>query len=90
MIDMALRVTEGVSGLWHYHLSRPGDYLGLCGARVMNSSLGLSDWKLARNPAHMPKSATYCAKCDAARPQAEAELRASEAKDSRGPSCSST
>lgn len=74
-----LRVTEGVSGLWHYHLSRPGEYLGLCGARVMNSSLALSDWKLARNSDHMPKSATYCAKCDAARPKAEVALRTTTA-----------
>lgn len=69
-----LGVTEGVSGLWHYHLSRIGEYLGLCGAKVMNSNLRLSDWKLAKNPAHMPKPATYCAKCDAARAAVEAVL----------------
>lgn len=64
-----LRITEGVSGLWHYHLSLPDQYQGLCGARVMNSNLLLSDWNLAKNPAHFPKGATYCAKCDAARPR---------------------
>ncbi len=26
-----LRVTEGVSGLWHYHMSEPGKYVGQCG-----------------------------------------------------------
>jgi hypothetical protein len=63
----ALRVTEGVSGLWHYHLSKPDEYKGLCGAAVMNSSLKLSDWKLANNPGHFPKNATYCPACDTAR-----------------------
>jgi hypothetical protein len=65
--EQDLRVTEGVSGLWHYHFSKPGEYVGLCGTSVMNSGLKLADWKVAENPSHMPKRATYCRTCDAAR-----------------------
>jgi len=63
----ALKVMEGISGLWHYHLSRPEAVVGLCGARVMPCSLALSDWKGAQTPAQFPKAATYCPACDAAR-----------------------
>lgn len=60
-----LRVTEGVSGLYHHHLSKNGEYQGLCGAAVMNTSIGLQDWKVPYGQ-HFDKRPTFCKACDQA------------------------
>lgn len=58
-------VTEGVSGLWHYHLSREAEpSKGLCGASVMGSGVQLSKWQVPFG-AHFPKKPTWCAACGA-------------------------
>ena len=62
----SLRVTEGVSGLWHYHMSEPGKYVGLCGAPTMNSALPISEWGQAFGR-HLPKAPTWCRICATAR-----------------------
>jgi hypothetical protein len=57
-------ITEGVSGLWHYHLSKEDEKTrGLCGARVMTTSILLKDWKVPFG-AHFPKRPTWCKECD--------------------------
>jgi hypothetical protein len=59
-----VKVTEGVSGLWHYHLSEDDSKTkALCGATVMNTSTRLEDWGLAYGE-HFPKRPTYCKECD--------------------------
>lgn len=50
---------EGISGVWHYHVSSGGK--ALCGAqRVMGTHAPLSSW--GTKPTHMPTS--YCKECD--------------------------
>lgn len=39
-----LRVAEGISGNFYYHLRRPDDHFGLCGDRVMRTSIPVSAW----------------------------------------------
>jgi hypothetical protein len=59
-----LLITEGVSGLWHYHLSKPdAKTRGLCGAWVMSTSIKQKDWKVPFG-AHFPKRPTWCAECE--------------------------
>lgn len=59
-----LLVTEGVSGVWHYHLSKPESRTrGLCGAQVMSTAIELKDWGKPFGD-HFPKPATYCKTCD--------------------------
>lgn len=61
-----LQITEGISGLWHYHLSinTPGGFVqGLCGARTMRTSMPLGDWKVPFGQ-HFPKQPTFCEVCD--------------------------
>lgn len=59
----ALKITEGVSGLWHYHLSLPTNpSRGICGALVMRTSIPRDDWGLPFGE-HFPKRPTWCAKC---------------------------
>ena len=61
----SLQVTEGVSGLWHYHLSLPTSKTrGLCGALVMGTSIPRDDWRKPFGD-HFPKRPTWCEKCDA-------------------------
>ena len=56
-------VTEGISGLWRYHLSPDGDpSFGLCGARTMASSIAVEDWGVPFGE-HFPKRPTWCAIC---------------------------
>ena len=62
----ALVVTEGISGVWHYHLSlETTKTVGLCGARTMSTSLPLSAWGRHIPNYHIPEK--FCAKCAAAR-----------------------
>ena len=40
-----LHVTEGVSGVWHYHLSSAGtNATALCGAKTMSTEVPVSAW----------------------------------------------
>lgn len=60
-----LEITEGLSGLWHYHLSDSGSlHRGLCGAPTMRTAMRLSSWKVQFGE-HFVKRPTWCAKCDA-------------------------
>ena len=58
---MDVRVVEGISGVWHYHLAKAEGpfYEALCGARTMYSAAPLDSW--GYKPDHMP--ASYCAEC---------------------------
>ena len=59
-----MKVTEGISGMWHYHLSNDNmPNMALCGARVMPTSIKFKDWGLPFGD-HFPKKPTYCQKCD--------------------------
>lgn len=61
---MKLVITEGVSGLWHYHLSdEEKKTRGLCGAQTMHTAMRLADWKVPFGE-HFPKRPTWCAACD--------------------------
>ena len=61
-----LKVTEGVSGVWHYHLSEAHrESRALCGAQVMATSIPLQGWKLPFGE-HFPKRPTWREKCDLA------------------------
>lgn len=56
-------VTEGISGLWHYHLStRDKPHTSLCGRQVMGTSMPLTDWQKPFGQ-HFPKHPTWCAEC---------------------------
>lgn len=58
-------ITEGISGLWHYHLSESGKTTrGLCGARTMHTSIMRRDWRVPFGE-HFPKRPTWCDKCEA-------------------------
>lgn len=62
----ALVVTEGISSMWHYHLSTADKRTrGLCGAQTMRTEIPLLDWKVPFGE-HFPKRPTWCAKCSAA------------------------
>lgn len=39
-----LRVAEGIFGTFYYHLRHPRAYFGLCGDRVMFTSIPVSAW----------------------------------------------
>ena len=71
--DCVLKVTEGVSGVWHYHLSEAHRVSrGLCGARTMATAIQLKDWKIPFGE-HFPKRPTWCEKCDRAAMQSDPE-----------------
>lgn len=54
-----LNVTEGIAGMWHYHLSFPGPgHTSLCGKRTMRTSISLSNWGVS---GHLRE--TWCAEC---------------------------
>lgn len=59
-----MKVTEGISGLWHYHLARDGKFTALCSARVMDTSIPLKDWNIQNWGEHLPKRPTFCKRCD--------------------------
>mgnify|MGYP001577341219 CR=1 FL=1 len=58
-----MKVTEGISGLWHYHLRRDGVTTALCGATVMPTEIKVSDWGVPFGK-HFPKRPTWCKKCE--------------------------
>lgn len=61
-----LVITEGVSGLWHYHLSPVGKTTrALCGAQVMPTVIQRKDWRVPFGE-HFPKRPTWCDKCEQA------------------------
>ena len=38
-------VTEGIGGVWFYHVSRAGtNATGLCGAKTMSTQIPMSSW----------------------------------------------
>jgi len=61
----ALKITEGIAGYWHYHLSSPSaPFRGLCGAKVMHTAIRLQDWRVPFGE-HFPKPPSWCAQCEA-------------------------
>lgn len=60
---MALRIVEGVSGVWFYHLQSedcaPG--LSLCHKQVMKRELRLSYWGKTPKNYHIPEK--WCTQC---------------------------
>jgi hypothetical protein len=58
-----LVVTEGISGLWHYHLSDRMNFTrGLCGAMTMKTAIEPADFGKPFGD-HLPKRPTWCATC---------------------------
>lgn len=63
-----MRITEGISGFWHYHLSNEGDIgRALCGAVVMPTGMKLKDWGVKFGE-HFPKCPTWCKECERHKP----------------------
>jgi hypothetical protein len=59
-----LIVTEGIVGMWHYHVSEKDKFSkGLCGAPTMKTSIPLKDWSIPFGE-HFPKRPTWCKECD--------------------------
>lgn len=57
----SFEVTEGVSSVWHYHISENGVFTrGLCGAHTMKTSMTLKQW--GHRSEHIGES--YCKKCE--------------------------
>lgn len=58
-------ITEGVSGLWHYHLSKPDTkHLSLCMRPTMPTRMKApADWKKPFGE-HFPKRPTWCEICE--------------------------
>lgn len=66
-----LKITEGISSYWHYHLSTPASpYRGLCGAKVMHTAIKLRYWRVPFGE-HFPKRPTWCAQCEALRAEVQ-------------------
>ena len=64
--DAVLKVTEGISGVWHYHLSEAHrESRAICGAQTMGTSIPLEGWRVPFGE-HFPKKPTWCEKCDIA------------------------
>ena len=63
-------ITEGVAGMWHYHLRRKGSLKALCGATVMPTSIPLSRWNKPIPDYHLPES--FCKECEAMRTEGKA------------------
>ena len=61
---MDYRVVEGISGVWHYHLTdepkNGSSAKSICGARTMYSGMPIDSW--GYKPTHMPTS--YCKECE--------------------------
>lgn len=63
---MKLVVTEGISGVWLYHLSHEGTETGaLCGAQTMRTSIPIERWGRTPKGYHIPEK--WCQRCDGAR-----------------------
>lgn len=61
--DPKFVVTEGISGVWHYHISTPDRRArGLCDARTMYTAIPVEHWGMQFGE-HFPKRPTWCAKC---------------------------
>lgn len=59
-----LKITEGVAGMWHYHLScADTPFVALCGARVMGTAMPIDHWR-KKFGEHFPKRPTWCAECE--------------------------
>ena len=61
-----LVISEGVAGMWHYHLSSAkgsGYIRGLCGARTMATAIPLGGWRVSFGE-HFPKRPTWCEACE--------------------------
>lgn len=58
-------ITEGVAGMWHYHLRVEGEQKALCGATVMRTSVPPENWNRKIAGYHLPRS--FCEKCEALR-----------------------
>lgn len=55
-----LHITEGIYGMWFYHLSEQGENSkSLCGARTMHTSIPLSAWGFR---GHLNER--YCKQCE--------------------------
>ena len=58
------KVSEGISGMWHYHLSDDEhSTVALCGAKTMLSHIEVADWGVPFGQ-HFPKRPTYCKECE--------------------------
>jgi len=58
-----LCVTEGVAGVWHYHLSHPENWTrGLCGAQTMRTAIKVEDFGKPFGE-HFWKRPTFCETC---------------------------
>ena len=58
-----MRVVEGVSGTWFYHLTdKDSDAVALCGAQTMHTAAPLSSWGFAGHPGHIRYR--YCKECE--------------------------
>lgn len=59
-----MKITEGILGYWHYHLSEDDSPLkGLCGRQVMPTNMQLKDWGVPFGK-HFSKRQTWCKKCE--------------------------
>lgn len=60
---MSLRVVEGISGIWFYHLQsdtcKPG--LSLCNKQVMRRNVRLEYWGKTPKDYHIPEK--WCREC---------------------------
>lgn len=58
-IENALHITEGIGGVWFYHLSVAStNATALCGAKTMNTSIPMASWGVR---GHLNEG--WCAKC---------------------------
>lgn len=62
-----LRVAEGVHGTFYYHLHNPKAHRGLCGDKVMYTSIPVSAWGTVT---HIHER--WCSRCVTAAKQLEA------------------
>lgn len=60
--QLGLQCSEGVAGMWHYHLRQPEYTRALCGATVMSSGRPLSQWRIVPPAYHIPES--FCSACE--------------------------
>ena len=71
-----LRVVEGSSGTWFYHLATGSDFTSLCGKQTMACALPMSAWGTVT---HLKER--YCKECEKRRP---ASPSAKESTDENG------
>lgn len=57
-----VRVVEGVSGYWHYHLAKLEEYTAICGRTgMMDTNSSIDQFGVVPKGYHIPLS--YCAEC---------------------------